>query len=185
MEMGLRRNHKKEGKMNRVLLFISIYLILCAACDEEPTRTFVPELDGNLPGIVQGVYGHVLFWKGDFMPTYPEDVSGGEVYPVIRDVCIFEAVLHHDVEWTYVEIEPGYFAHLATDIPTAIVTVVRSDRNGYFEVELPPGRYSLFVKECGYYYANSIDGEGYVFPVEVKESEAAGIQFNITYMATY
>ena len=83
------------------------------------------------------------------------------------------------------EIEPGYFTHLAADIPTALVTAVRSDQNGYFEVELPQGRYSLFVREGGYYYANLIDGEGYVFPVEVKEGEAAGIQFDITYMATY
>lgn len=171
--------------MYRAILLVSICLVLCVACDKEPTTTFVPELDENLTGIVQGIYGRVLFWEGDFMPTYPEDDSGGEVYPVMREVCIFEAVLHHDVEWTYVELEPGYFTNLATDVPTAFVAIARSNRNGYFEVELPPGRYSIFVRENGYYYSNLFDGAGYVFPVEVKEGEAEGIEFDITYMATY
>lgn len=171
--------------MKRTILIISICLALLVACDNEPTQIFVPELDSNLPGIVQGIYGLVLFWEGDFMPTYPEDDSGGDVYPVVRDVCIFEAVLHDDVEWTYVEIEPGFSIHLATDIPAALVHIVRSNRNGYFEAELPSGRYSIFVREGGHYYANLFDGDGYVFPVEVEEGKTTGIQFDITYMATY
>ena len=171
--------------MNRALLFISICMIFCVACDEDPTSTLVPGLDENLIGVAQGIYGRVLFWEGDFMPTYPEDDSGGEVYPVMREVCIFEAVLHDDVEWTYREITPGYFSNLAANIPSAFVTIVRSDRNGYFEAELPTGRYSLFVREGGYYYANLVDGAGYVFTIEVKEDEAAEVQFDITYMATY
>lgn len=171
--------------MNRTLLILSICLVLLVACDKEPTTAFIPGLDDNLTGISQGVYGSVLFWEGDFMPTYPEDDSGGEVYPVVRDVCIFEAVLHHDVEWSYVEIEPGCSTYLATDIPATLLAVARSDKNGYFEAELPPGMYSIFVREGGHYYANLIDGAGYVFPVEVREGEASRIQFDITYMAAY
>jgi hypothetical protein len=171
--------------MNRALLIISIFLVLFIACDREPSTTLVPELDEYFTSIVQGIYGRVLFWEGDFMPTYPEDDSGGEVYPVVRDVCIFKAVLHDDVEWTYVEIEPGCYTHLATAVPSDLVKVVKSNRKGYFEAELPPGRYSIFVREGGYYYANRVDGAGYVFPAEVDEDGTVGVQFDITYMATY
>lgn len=171
--------------MKRALLLISISLAFCLACDVEPTRTLVPELDENLVGINQGVCGTVLFWEGDFMPTFPENEAQGDIYPVVRDVCIFEAVLHDDIEWIEVEIPPSGYARLATDVPTALVKVVHSNRNGYFEAGLRPGLYSIFVREGGYYYANLVDQGGYVFPVEVKENEVSKITFDITYMATF
>jgi hypothetical protein len=171
--------------MNRSFLFVSICLVLLVACDKEPTSALDPVMSENLPGISQGIYGLVLFWEGDFMPTYPEDDSGGSVYPVVRDVCIFEAVLHRDIEWTYVEIEPGIYTYLAAAIPSELVKVVKSDKEGYFEAELPPGMYSIFVRENGYYYATRVDGAGYVFPAEVGEGGTVGVKFDITYMAAY
>jgi hypothetical protein len=62
---------------------------------------------------------------------------------------------------------------------------VKSDREGYFEAELPPGMYSIFVRENGYYYATRVDGVGYVFPVNVDEGGTVEVQFDITYKATY
>ena len=171
--------------MNRALLFVLFTLIVSIACDEEPTSVLVPEGGENLSGISQGIYGTVLFWEGDFMPTYPEDDSGGVVYPVERDVCIFEAVLYQDVEWIYAEIEPGIHAHVAADVPALLVDVVRSGADGRFEAELAAGRYSIFVREGGYYYANLVDGGGFVHPAEVEEGRATEVGFDITYMATY
>ena len=171
--------------MNRALLFVLITLLVSIACDEEPTSVLVPGGGENLGGISQGIYGTVLFWEGDFMPTFPGDDSGGVVYPVERDVCIFEAVLHQDVEWIYAEIEPGFHAYVAADIPAILVDVVRSGGDGYFEAELPAGRYSIFVREGGYYYANLVDGGGFVYPAEVKDGRTTEVEFDITYMATY
>ncbi len=171
--------------MNRVALFLLVTTIIAIACDEEPTSVLVPGAGENLTGISQGIYGTVRFWEGDFMPTFPEDDSGGRIYPVERDVCIFEAVLYHDIQWSYVEIEPGIYAHLAADVPAVLVDVVHSGENGYFEAELPEGRYSIFVREGGYYYANLVDGGGYVFPADVVEGEKVGVNFDITYMATF
>jgi hypothetical protein len=170
--------------MKRALLLVCACFAFGLACDQEPTSTLIPEPNENIIGISQGIYGKILFWEGDFMPMYPEDGTGGYIYPVMRDVCIFEAVLHEDIEWIEVEIPPGGYARLATDVPTELVKVVHSNKNGYFEVELPPGLYSIFVKEAGYFYANLTSG-GYVFPVEVREGKTSEIQFDITYMATY
>lgn len=171
--------------MSRALILVTITLLLAVACDNEPTGTLVSGLDGNVTGLSQGISGTVLFWEGDFMPTFPEDDSGGRVYPVMRDVCIFEAVLHQDVQWSYVEIEPGCYVHLASDIPAVLVKVVRSSGSGYFEAELPAGMYSIFVREDGYYYSNLVGGEGFVHPAEVREGETTEVEFDITYMATY
>ena len=171
--------------MSRTLLIVSILLALFLACDEEPTRSFIPDYDENLIGISQGLYGTILFWEGDFMPTYPEYPPGGYIYPVVRDVCIFDRVLYDDVEWSYVEIEPGIYAYLAVDVPASLIEVVKSDDNGHFEAELAPGMYSVFVREHGYYYANLVDNGGYVFPATVREGGTTEIEFDITYMATF
>ncbi len=171
--------------MKRAILLVSVCIAFGLACDQEPTGTLIPEPNENIIGISQGIYGKVLFWEGDFMPTFPENGTQGDIYPVVRDVCIFEAVVYNDIEWIEVEIPPGGYARLAVDVPTALVKVVHSNKNGYFEAELPPGMYSVFVKECGYFYANLFDGGGYVFPVEVKEGKTSGITFDITYMATF
>ena len=172
--------------MNRSILIVSILVMLLAACDREPTSMLEPESTGTITiGISQGIYGLVSFWEGDFMPIYPGGEQGGEIYPVVRDVCIFDAVLYDDLEWTYAEIEPGVYVHLATAIPSDLVKVVKSDRQGYFEAELPPGTYSIFVREGGYFYVNRVDGGGYVFPAEVVEGGKVGVQFDITYMATF
>ncbi|HER42917.1 MAG TPA: hypothetical protein ENO08_00465 [Candidatus Eisenbacteria bacterium] len=171
--------------MNRALLTIAACLLCFVACDEEPAGVFDPGFDGDLIGISQGVYGRVLFWEGDFMPVYPEDDSGGKIYPVVRDVCIFGAVLHGDIEWIQEELRPGISAYVAADIPADLVVVARSSEYGCFEAELPPGRYSIFVREGGYYYANRVDDEGYVFPVEIDEGGTVCVQIDITYMATY
>lgn len=171
--------------MHRTFLILSICTLLFVSCDEEPATSLVPDSNENLTPITQGVYGRVLFWEGDFMPTYPEGGSGGEIYPVVRDVCIFEAVRYDDIEWSFVEMESGCDAYVAAAVPSYLVRITRSNPNGYFGAELPPGRYSIFVREQAYYYANRVDGEGYVFPVEVGDGETVGVQFDITYMATY
>ena len=171
--------------MKILLLVISIFLAFCLACDGEPTSSLTSGSDHDPIGIYQGIYGTVLFWEGDFMPTYPENGTNGDIYPVVRDVCIFERVLYDDVDWAYVEVEPGISALLAIDIPAPLVRVVHSNEKGYFETSLPPGLYSIFVKEGRHFYANRVDMGGYVFPAEVRKGEATGVQFDITYMATY
>lgn len=54
------------------------------------------------------------------------------------------------------------------DVQSELVTTVNSDRSGFFQVSLPPGRYSVFVEVFGdYVYANRFDGDGNINPVQV------------------
>jgi hypothetical protein len=172
--------------MNRAILYITVLLSCClVSCDEVPIEPSLTPQDEVHFNISEGMSGHILFWEGDFMPTFVGNERDGRIYPVVRDVYFFLPVLFNDVEWSYIDVEPGLKVHLVTDIQVEPVAIVQSDGEGYFEVALPPGKYSMFVKEYGYLYANLFDGEGYIFPVEVTGGELTHVQFNITYMATY
>lgn len=176
--------------INRLSL-VMLCILICSfiSCDKEaigPADTDgIPVSNENRVSIDQGIWGEVLFWEGNFMPIVYPDVSSGMISPVIRTIFIHEATKEDQVEWTYVEIEPCCGARFISRISTDLVAVTQSDELGFFEIELPAGRYSIFVSEYGYLYANLFNGYGYIFLVEVREGEVTGIQFDITYKACF
>lgn len=172
----------------RIVYVLCIVICFLVSCDNE---ALVPSSTDGIPGsnesrvcIDQGIWGDVMFWEGNFMPMpYPE-TSSGIITPVARTIFIHEATRGDQVERIYLEVEPCCGVSLISKIYTDLVAVAQSDDQGFFEIELPPGRYSIFVEEHGYLYANRTDGE-YIFPVDVREGEVTGIEFDITYMAYY
>ena len=158
------------------LLVAVIMLIgLCSGCGEQDSLCSVeyPPTNEPLVSISQGIWGDVWFWTGDFQPICPT----GEVTAVTREIRIHELTRYDDVE-----IEDFVFYY---NIQTELIASVWSDSLGFFEVELEPGTYSIFVVENDMLYANSWDVQGYIFPVDVWEGEVTGIQINIDYLATY
>jgi len=110
--------------------------------------------------IHEGVWGNVLFWEGDFMPG---SGPGGMVTPVVREIHFFEAAFPEDVD----RVDPyDYFYY---EIFTPLVAVTISDPCGFFEVDLPPGTYSAFVKEGDLYYGARIASDGTFMKVTVPE----------------
>ena len=172
-------------------ILVMLCIVVCSfiSCDKEDIGPAgIDDISGsneNRVSINQGIWGDVLFWEGNFMPMPYPDVSSGTISPVIRTIFIHEATREDQVTWSYVEIEPCCGANFISEISTDLVAATQSDDRGFFELELPAGRYSIFVREHGYLYANMIDGRGYIFPVEVREGEVTGIQFNITYKACF
>ncbi len=66
---------------------------------------------------------------------------------------------------------------------TPLVATVQSAPNGFFEIPLAPGEYSLFAVEDTLLYANGGDGYGNIYPFTIEEGEIIGITFDITYLA--
>ncbi|HMH22698.1 MAG TPA: hypothetical protein VK563_13020 [Puia sp.] len=54
-----------------------------------------------------------------------------------------------------------------TAVNTALVRVADTDDKGYFNVLLPPGRYSVFTKKGDLFYASRMDEKNNIAPVEV------------------
>jgi hypothetical protein len=91
--------------------------------------------------------------------------------------------IHQLTTWDQAD-EVGYTAFFSS-IHTELVATVYSNGAGFFQVELPPGSYSLFAVEDTLFYADRFDGSGYINPVVVKEGQVTEAHFDIDYMAAW
>lgn len=128
--------------------------------------------------INQGVWGNVWFWEGDFMPS-TDNSSSGRITPVIREIYIHEAT-----RFDSVEMDTSRSGFIKT-ISTKFVAKVISDRDGFFQIELDPGKYSFFVKEDSLYLASESDSEGHLVAAEFDLGKVVKRQININYNAVY
>ncbi len=148
------------------------------SCNNESDSTncfdeAVPPRNEQKVTIDQGLWGDVWFWSGDFEPA-----GFGEVCQVKRKVLIYELTHIDDVE------QVGYSAFY-TSINTNLVATVKSDEDGFFQIELEPGTYSLFVEEDNKFYSNYLSGEWNINPVEIEAENVSEVRFDITHEAVY
>lgn len=163
--------------MKSVVLYLFLGLFLSCSPEKTEKTTCYSQQDPPLEwvnlSIDQGIAGHVWFWKGNFMP-----VSRGDICQVQRQVYVYELTTREEVE------QIGYTPFFSS-VHTELVTSVESDEEGFFQVELEPGSYSLFVQEGEYLYSNSYGGNGEIFRVDVTASEVTETRINITHQAVF
>ena len=154
----------KARQATPALVFL-LFGLLLLACQAAPAR---------LTQSRQGLQGRVLLRSGNHMPgpgrTMPSD------QPVSREIQVY--ALTHVSQLT----PSGSFY---SQIQTKQVAKIVSGPDGTFRLLLPPGKYSLFVQEAQGLFANRFDGEGHVFPVEVKPGQMAPVEIIIDYNASY
>ncbi|GAB3923741.1 hypothetical protein [Larkinella terrae] len=123
----------------------------------------------------QGICGTVIFKSGNHMPGPDRPQPKGQ--PVVRDVLIYELTKIDQTEAT----DDGFYSK----IKTRLVKQVKSGKDGQFCVSLPPGNYSVFVREEKGLYANLSDGQNNIFPVTVEKNRRSTISFDISYQAVF
>lgn len=131
------------------------------------------------PSIEQGLAGEVRWLEGNLMPSIseePEAQPDKKGKPVKREIHIYELTTMDEAK-----AEGTFFR----DIKSPLVKTVSSNKDGYFQVELPEGRYSVFVQEEEGLFANIFDGEGNINPVTIQEGEVTEISIEINYKAAY
>jgi len=162
--------------MNKLFsLFLIILMLSCSKDSEHESNCYKetdPPRNSHKVTIKQGVWGDVWFWSGDFMP-----VGRGVICQVKRKVYVYELTTFSDVE----QID---YTSFFSAINTKLVTIVESDNEGFFQIELETGNYSLFVKEDGKFYSNLFGSNG-IFPVNVDLDQVSEVRFDITYKATF
>ncbi|WP_152425094.1 carboxypeptidase-like regulatory domain-containing protein [Nafulsella turpanensis] len=151
--------------MKLLMIMAALLLAVTKSCEDMPE---------------QGLAGQVRWLEGNFMPTISEnpeeEQNKKQGKPVQRVLHIYELTTMDEAT------SEGTFFH---DIESKLVQTVETNKKGEFVVGLPPGRYSVFVKEEQGLFANSFDGEGNINPVTVKEGEITRIEIDINYAAAY
>ena len=109
------------------------------------------------------------------MPS-PDETRPGKI-PVSTTVYIYALTNIKDTRYR----EPGKYLSIATPL----ITTVTTDSSGYFKIQLPPGQYSVFVKVDGLLYATLQDGDGNIFPVEIKKRKTTATEFTIRHKAYF
>lgn len=164
------------------LLKLSAVLFFCAvtSCEVEELRREAPDDPEELKEYNQfkttietGVSGTVLFQEGNCQPPVGDSCK---TYPVSRNVRIYEYTTTRQTEG-----EAPFFS----SVSTRLVSTVRSDKEGFYEARLAPGKYSLFIEEDSLLYANLFDQRGGILVAVVDSGWVTMIHPEITYKASY
>jgi len=123
----------------------------------------------------QGIYGEVFWLGGNQMPAQTavpgklEDPQQG----IVREILFYAPTSIRDVD----QIATGLF----TNIKTPLIATTHSAADGSFTVKLPPGEYSVFVKEATGLFANLFNKENKINPVVVKPRQYTWLTISIDY----
>ena len=161
------------------LLFLFVFVFEGCEVSSPGNENQLPPDNHDKVTIQQGVWGNVWFWEGDFMPS-TDNSSKGKITAVERDIYVYEPTSLNMVKNS--NQEEGTFY---SEVNSKLISVIRSDANGFFQISLEPGKYSFFIKENSLFYANGGDGEGYIQSGIVTKGEVTEMPINITYKAAY
>jgi hypothetical protein len=122
----------------------------------------------------QGICGKVTWIAGNQMPGPDKEIEKPE--PVVRLIHVHEVTTSDQVVT-----EDGLYK----EIKTKLVAKAKSDTQGRFKISLPPGEYSVFIKEADGWFAKSFDDQGRIQTVTVKPKKYAEMDILVDYLASY
>lgn len=120
----------------------------------------------------QGIKGEVFWLNGNQMPApgkQPSEPQQG----VVRELLFYEPTQLQDAD----QISAGLF----TNVKTKLIATTRSAPDGSFAIKLPPGEYSVFVRESGGLFANVVNHAAVLNPVTVKPKQYAWLIITVDY----
>jgi hypothetical protein len=128
--------------------------------------------------ITNGVWGTVSNVEGDCMPTVPACSSCCRNCPVKRIVEIYQYTLISD------GVTNDPYKVFFDSFNTPLVAQVETDDNGFFQVVIPAGHYSIVIVENGKLYANVRDGQGGLSSFTLTTG-IQNVNLSMTYKATF
>ncbi|QJD95539.1 hypothetical protein HH214_06465 [Mucilaginibacter robiniae] len=122
-----------------------------------------------------GIEGHIYQATGNHMPMRGKAIEPSNKSLNCR-INIYQA--------TTIAHTTGHLP-LFTQINTHLVASLHTDSTGYYQVKLPVGKYSVFIRQDSSYFAAETDGQGILNPVEVKTQQLTRRDFTVTLQAAY
>lgn len=126
--------------------------------------------------IDEGVFGLALYWQGDFRGICAQ----GSITKVATRLHFYEPTTQSE---TTVLSLAGFYS----EINTQRITSVNTHEDGFFQVELEPGTYSVFAEDTeeGVFYSYGMDSGGIINPVIVYPDSVSAFQFNFVFDAVF
>lgn len=104
------------------------------------------------------------------MPS-PDISQSAKQAPIKCTIRFYEPVTFNDFQ------REGISIYNITDVPTKLIAETTSDKNGFFQMELQPGEYSIFVVYKGEIYACGFDGVGNIGKFSISEKNKTEYNF--------
>ena len=122
----------------------------------------------------QGICGKVLWVEGNQMPGPGRKADTGR--GIEREILVYEPVTRENTTQ-----QNGFYAN----INGKLVATGKSKADGSYKIKLPPGRYSVFVKEPDGLFANLFDHNGAINTVSVEKGRFTDFNIKVNYKAAY
>jgi hypothetical protein len=152
--------------------YTRLFLVVVLCC----SFSFCSGVKDGQASIKQGVFGRVLWQQGNFMPS-PDRPKQKNGIPAVRTLYIYQLTKFNETEGEL---------PLFSKINTHFIAKIKTNKDGYFQCKLKPGKYSIFtLEEGGKFFASLSDGEGNIAPVEVKAGEITKYDINVNYKAAF
>ena len=124
----------------------------------------------------QGIEGYLYKVSGNQMPS--PDIKPAAPKGIKGSLHIYE--LTNISQAARKEGSPFY-----TSVTTRLIKKIQTNSKGYFNVQLAPGKYSIFIKKDTVLYANRFDGQNNIAPVEVKAGKMTRVELKMDFDAVY
>lgn len=108
--------------------------------------------------ITNGIWGTVAFMQGDCMPLVPPTSSTCKTCAVKRTIRIYDYTMKSQAT---PQNSNGFYDSFSTQL----IKEFDSDDNGFFQVEIPTGHYTIVAVENGKLYTFGLDGQGGLSPI--------------------
>lgn len=124
--------------------------------------------------IHQNLSGYIYRVSGNQMPGPGR--QSGQKHGVSRNLFIYEATTTKNTSGD---------SPLFTRITTHLVARTKSDSAGHYTVQLPPGKYSVFIMDGTNFFAAESNSEGILNPVEITGKAFVQQDFTLSANAVY
>jgi len=128
--------------------------------------------------IASGIWGTVSSLEGNCMPTEQVSSSSCSNCPVQRTVKVYEYTTLSNA------ITSDPYKRFFDSFNAQLVAQSEADEKGFFQLNIPPGHYSIVTVEDGKLYAESMDGQGGLNPFTLS-SGVQNVNIRMTYKAVF
>jgi hypothetical protein len=167
--------------MKTICLICILNLILFTSCETKKDPEDNPQII-NTEELIKnnalkislnvGVAGTLLKKDGNCMPMIGSSNTSCRTYPVSRTIMIYDYTTTNEVDG---------WGPLYKSVHSKLIAQCKADQDGFFQVVVDPGNYSIFIKENDSFYANSFDGLGGIHPITVKNESVNVVTLILDY----